>query len=304
MTPEECFRIIEEAHALGVAKIAFSGGEPLIWPHILSAVELSSRMNIEATVYSTGNVDNQVEIISSLSEAGLKRVVFCLFASSEMLHDRITRKKGSYNQTISAIECCKKVGIIPELHFVATARNYKQLPEICNIAQAYGIVGISILRFVPQGRGKLLDKAILSKDQSKELISTIEHLRSAGFIIRTGSPMNVFHINNNPNCLAGVDRLIIAPNLRVYPCDAFKQIQAEEIVKTNKDSIICKDVSLSKCWSDSPYLNEVRDVLTSEPIGRCSSCIKIKTCNTGCLAQKYLINGSIDRGPDPACIFN
>jgi radical SAM protein with 4Fe4S-binding SPASM domain len=229
--------------------------------------------------------------------------VFCLFASSELLHDRITRKKDSFNQTISAIAYCKKVGITPELHFVATARNYTQLPDICSIAQSYGVAGISILRFVPQGRGKLLDKAILSKKQNKDLISTIEHLRRVGFTIRTGSPMNVFHINTNPTCFAGVDRLIVAPNFRIYPCDAFKQIQAEEIVNTTKDSIICNNATLSKCWSDSPYLNEVRNVLESEPVGRCNSCIEINTCNTGCLAQKYLVRGVIDKGPDPACIF-
>jgi len=303
MEPDLCFQVIEDARQLGVSKLAFSGGEPLLWPHIVSAVKFAAECDIETTVYSTGNAHRQREIITDLWTVGLKRMIFCLFASSELLHERITRKRESYKQTLSAIAICREVGIVPELHFVATARNYQQLPDICEIAATNGIAGISILRFVPQGRGKLLTNGTLSKTQSIELVAMIESLRNQGHTIRTGSPMNVFHINDNPSCFAAIDRMIIAPDSRVYPCDAFKQIQAEEVVGTDSGSVI-GNVSLRECWIDSPYLSAVRGILDTEPVGNCRTCKRIGTCNTGCLAQKYLAYGKLERCPDPACIMN
>jgi len=64
------------------------------------------------------------------------------------------------------------------------------------------------------------------------------------------------------------------------------------------------NVSLRECWIDSPYLSAVRGILDTEPVGNCRTCKRIGTCNTGCLAQKYLAYGKLERCPDPACIMN
>ena len=68
------------------------------------------------------------------------------------------------------------------------------------------------------------------RPQNRQLKHTIENLRRNGIEIRTGSPYNFLLLNPEPKCTAGIDRLIVGPNLRVYPCDAFKQIEVEEIV--------------------------------------------------------------------------
>jgi len=62
---------------------------------------------------------------------------------------------------------------------------------------------------------------------------------------------------------AAIDRLIIGPDPRLYPCDAFKQIGAEELVKTEEWSCLAGR-SLPDCWRKSPYLEAVRTYLTTD----------------------------------------
>ena len=139
--------------------------------------------------------------------------------------------------------------------------------------------------------------------QNFELKRIIESLRKKGYIIRTGSPFNFLLLNNQPACCSGINRLIIGPDLSIFPCDAFKQIKAEEIVHTIEFSSL-ESYSLKECWDKSPYLGVIRNYLTTDFSEPCKSCINIKKCLSGCLAQKFITYGDLKKIPDPFCIFN
>lgn len=301
MSKDDCVRLINEAYSMGARIIAFSGGEPLVWEGIYDAVREANLLGFETAIYTAGNVTEQAQVFKQLRRVGLNRVIFSLYAATEALHEQITRTRGSFGKTLSAIKHSEAHGLSTELHFVATASNYDQLPNICELAKQIKIESISVLRLVPQGRGQLMKNALLTKKQNIEFVKSIRALRGNGFNIRTGSPMNVFHLNDNPMCYAGIDRLIISPDLKIYPCDAFKQISAEDVVGKFENSSISMN-TLNECWTLSPYLYKVRNALKSAPINECSRCGKIETCNTGCLAQKFFAYGELGRGPDPACL--
>ena len=69
-----------------------------------------------------------------------------------------------------------------------------------------------------------------------------------------GSPFNYLLLDDSPHCFSGIDRLIVGPDQRVFPCDAFKQVQAEELVGTNDLSVLSATCSLAQCWDNSPFL--------------------------------------------------
>lgn len=297
-----CFQIISEAKEIGVEQIAFSGGEPLIWPGIIEAVKLSVQNGYKTCIYTSGHHDQYTKIFSDLSGAGLNRAVFSLYSYDAVTHNRITRKEKSFDKTIASMRFVLSLGIEPEVHFVALASNYIQLPKIVEFVASLGIKKVSVLRFVPQGRGVLIkNKDVLSLSQNLDLRKIIEMLRAKGYEIRTGSPFNVLYLNNPPKCMAAQDRLIVAPDLKIYPCDAFKQISAEDIV--GKDEFSALDLkSLADCWQNSLYLNTVRSAILSPPKSPCNKCSAYSKCGSGCLAQKYIYHKSLDKKPDPACL--
>ena len=303
MTPKDCLRIIGEAAQMGVSRIAFSGGEPLLWKSLAKAIYLASSSGMQVSVYTSGNVPDIAGEVDSVARSGAQACIFSIFGVSAAVHERVTRIKGSHQGTRSAIAAATERGLRTELHFVPLACNFGELEETVVAARAWGVSRISILRFVPQGRGTLIRSYLLNRLQNLQLKQTIERLRSQGFDVRTGSPYNFLMLNDQPRCSSGLDRLIIGPDLRIYPCDAFKQIRAEEIVGDLRHSTL-KDSSLEVCWNDSPFLKAVRDHLATPPVEPCSSCSAWDKCLSGCLAQKVTEHGDLQKRPDPMCLMS
>jgi radical SAM protein with 4Fe4S-binding SPASM domain len=301
MSREKCFSIINEAIGMGVKDISISGGEPLVYPYIVELVKLINSYNIHVSLYTCGNVLNKAEIFKSLKQAGLDRVIFSLYSNDDKEHDRITRTPGSFIQTLSAISEAN-INLIPtELHFVAMKNNYHKLSAVINLAQSCGISRVSVLRFVPQGRGALLDNQVLGRVDNLNLRRTIIQLRNSGFDIRTGSPWNVLRVNEHPECNSGINRIIVSPDMKIFPCDAFKQIFADEVTGTIEYSDL-NYYSLSDCWNYSPYLQLVRKSIKQKLNAICSSCMNLQQCESGCLAQKVIKYGSFVSRPDPDCL--
>lgn len=302
MSLEKCKSIIRQASEMGVVDIAFSGGEPLTWKGLPECVALCNELGIKSTIYTSGNCTSANDIFKELANVGLQRAVFSVYSPYEQEHNQITRREESFKNTINAILLCNSLGIKTEIHFVAMATNYQKLYEIINLAKRYQVDTVSVLRFVPQGRGRMLKhRGTLSKKENIALIKMIKDIKAQGFNIRTGSPFNVLLINDNPKCMAAKDRLIIAPDLRVYPCDAFKQIKAEQLVEV-QHACSLENNSLLKCWEESTYLNTVRKFLEQEPNETCKLCSQYNKCLSGCLAQKYLENETLESRQDPACL--
>jgi radical SAM protein with 4Fe4S-binding SPASM domain len=179
--------------------------------------------------------------------------------------------------------------------------NYRELMDIVPLGQKYGASAVSVLRLVPQGRAALLRTRSLNRVQNLELHRIIVELRNKGFNVRVGSPYNFLMINDNPGCWAAIDRLIVGPDMKIYPCDAFKQIDAEELVRTSVWSNLEK-ATLEECWQNSPYLNAIREFLTTDFMDPCDSCQFLNSCQSGCLAQKTIIEGCLTKKPDPDCL--
>ena len=302
ISKSNCFSIITQAAKMGVEKIAFSGGEPLVWDGIEEAIKLCNDNNIEASIYTSGNCVDIDDKFKVLAASHLKKAIFSIYSPDESEHIRITRKYDSFKNTLNAIAACRKNGIIPEIHFVALASNYEQLSGVVALAKSNGVETVSVLRFVPQGRGNLIkDIDTLSSEQNKDLIKIIKEIRESGFDVRTGSPFNVLLLNKDPKCMAGRDRMIIAPDLSIYPCDAFKQIQAIQI-KTPVVASSLEKANLEECWKNSSYLNAVREAIVASAKAPCDSCPMYANCLSGCLAQRFLKYNTLDSRRDPACL--
>jgi radical SAM protein with 4Fe4S-binding SPASM domain len=292
---------VSEAADLGVKKLAFSGGEPLIWPAIDDAVSHAAKLGMEVSIYTSGNVDAPEKSLQSLAARGCNRFVFSVFGASASTHERVTRIRGSFQKTLAAIAVVRGLRAEAEIHFVPFAESFQELAELAELGKRNDVSQISVLRFVPQGRGQLFQQHSLSQLHNLQLKKIIERLRETGFAIRTGSPHNVLLLNNQPECCSGIDRLIIGPELDIYPCDAFKQVQAEEAVGTADYSGLDR-FSLRDCWQKSPFLRIVREYLTTPFGAPCVSCTVLTQCLSGCLAQKVIAHGDFDKRPDPACL--
>jgi MoaA/NifB/PqqE/SkfB family radical SAM enzyme len=195
MPVEKCIEIIKDAVSVGVNEVTFSGGEPLVWSGILDVVRYSKQYGLKVNIYTSGNFDNMEDLMSGFANVGVDSMIFSIYSDIEKEHSRVTRKANSFSNTMKAIRLAQSYSIHTEIHFVALASLYKNLPNIAELAKENGVQRISILRFVPQGRGTLISNHdTLSKTQNLELKNIIDNLRKKDFDIRTGSPFNVLFL--------------------------------------------------------------------------------------------------------------
>lgn len=299
--------ILEDAVHLGAEEVTFSGGEPLLWKPLIEVVKYARGLNLRPTIYSTGI--NQVEIQESnsktakeLKNAGLHKVVFSIYGSQEKSHELITRVHGSFLKTVEAIQFFVGTDIFSEVHFVPLKHNFMELGNVCKLAEELGVRKVSLLRFVPHGRGTLVKEfEHLGHKETLELKKSVEEVRNryrSRLTVRLGSPYNILLLEEHIDCNAAMDRLIISPNGKVYPCDAFK---GYDDINDKYGSII--NYRLPEVWKKSVYLGTVRKYLTTEFPEPCRSCQELQRCKSGCLAQKVLLNGDFRKDKDPDCLL-
>jgi radical SAM protein with 4Fe4S-binding SPASM domain len=297
---EDCLRIIAEAAEIGAKDVAFSGGEPLLISFLEGAVEKATNIGLKVAVYTSGNVPQVKEKIRGLERARVDRLIFSMHGASAESYESVTRVNGSFESLVNSMKFAGDEGINIEVHFVPLAMNYRELTEVVKLASKLGAACTSVLRFVPHGRGKMDIRNRLNHVQNAELREIISHLRADGYNVRTGSPYSFMGLSDRSICGAGRDRLVVRPDLAIVPCDAFKNLDAQDLVGTDKFSRLDR-WSLVKCWNYSPYLRLLRTMKRDAHQGPCTDCVILPRCGTGCPAQKYLAYRMLSGVADPDC---
>ena len=118
MTREQALDFCRQIAELDIPYMAISGGEPLVWPHINKFVKACNKKGIKISIYSSGNVDTFRPLIKGIKKIGLNRIIFSIFAADSEAHEQITRVRGSFNKTISAVKDSLSESIETEFHFV------------------------------------------------------------------------------------------------------------------------------------------------------------------------------------------
>ncbi len=308
LTLETVERILNEFKELGGKKLTISGGEPLLHSHLEQILKFSKYLEFEIVLYSTGILlknkiptKANIEIFSHLKKY-INKIIFSIYGDNSRIHDSITNVQGSYNLTWKSIKNSIELKIETEVHFVPTPLNFKSIPSVIKKVNSEGIKRISLLRFVPQGRGELhKDEMTFNRQQLIELKRIIKECRAniENIEIRTGSPFNILLPEKITPCMAGINQLFITSDGNIFPCDAFKQHTFVNIKLSN-----IKKNSLREIWLSSPFLLKTREALHTPLNLKCAKCESLDVCQSGCLAQKVMSSLSFIQQPDPDCLLN
>lgn len=304
MTLNQFKDIAYQAWEYGFKSLAISGGEPLLWEPLFPALEYVKLLPLSVTLYTSGNPKMDAGMLSVLKLFGVQWIIFSVHGALGETHDAITQVPGSFATTQVSIENAVKAGFEVELHFVPVRSNFKETMLVLKMADGLGVKKVSLLRFVPHGRGTKFDEA-LTPGEYEELRQILTQAWCGGFgndKPRLGAPFNFLlcHPGDAQCCTPGVGKATIGPDLRVFPCDAFKHIAPRQIGLSEEPhpSLAWKDL----CWClHSPYFEEVSHMMCGARSGACSDCNALSKCGGGCMAQKILA-GLRASDLDPACI--
>jgi len=153
-------QLIDEAIRLGAKKISFGGGEPTASKSFVPAVAraVTSGVSVEVFTCGLGIFRGQLqglksEIVNACKDLHGVKFIFSFHGASEDVHDYVTQTPNSFKLLVASLEKCLSAGIDCEMNFVPMRVNVHEFRDLVDLAERFGIRRLSILRFVPQGRG-------------------------------------------------------------------------------------------------------------------------------------------------------
>lgn len=147
---ELAVRTIREAKFIGIKKVHFSGGEPLLYSHINQILAETADGGLQVEVFTNGTVLTS-EIISQLGAIGA--TVFVSLDGPKPFHDPFRGKEGCFDDTVSNVARLIEKNVNVNLVTTVTKENFQWIDWCINWA---GDHGIKMLQFQPlelSGRG-------------------------------------------------------------------------------------------------------------------------------------------------------
>lgn len=173
------------------------------------------------------------DLLYKLKNIGLDKIVFDYQGYEEETDCFLMGRNNSARESLlDSLLNAAIVGMNVDVHFVPMKVNYKEIPDILEILEIAKIENISILNFLPQGRGYQNKEILeLSSDEKKEFFKILDECRNNySGNIRIGIPLQG---DTTHKCNAGLEKLDIKFDGSVLPCPAFKEITPEECKKFN-----------------------------------------------------------------------
>lgn len=237
LAPAKQLGLIDEAADLGASQISFGGGEPTSAKGFVEAVEHAIDLGLSAEVFTCGITATGPQLIgypesflARLSSLPKLKFIFSLHGPDAATHDGMTMLPGSFQCMLASLRACQDAGIACEANFVPVKPNYRLFSDVLSVIEVLDLGKVSVLRFVPQGRGERNSSAlVLTEEQERDFVSELLSLRQTRSIdIRTGSPFNGVIQGNAVPCRAGSSKLVVQADGNVLPCEVYKHSERSD----------------------------------------------------------------------------
>lgn len=173
------------------------------------------------------------EKFETLKKLGIDKIVFD-YQAYEAETDRMLmgRDENSRQALLTSMMYASLANIECAVHFIPMKPNYKEIGDILELLEIAKIKNISILNFVPQGRGRKNSNNLqLTENELHNFFSILyNHEKNYSGSIRIGIP---FQKENTHKCNAGIEKLDIKFDGTILPCPAFKELTEKECKEYN-----------------------------------------------------------------------
>ena len=142
-TTEQIKYELEDAYKKGSREVVFTGGEFTLRKDVFDIVRFAKELGyIVIQAQTSGRMFASMDFCKKIIIAGMNEFSPALHGHTAKLHDFLTRRKGSFRQTVLGIHNMRKLtkGRIRILtNTVINKYNYKFLPQIANLLVKLGV---------------------------------------------------------------------------------------------------------------------------------------------------------------------
>ncbi len=290
-------KVIDEAAALGVLHIHFTGGEPLARRNITALVAAAARAGLYTNLITSG-VQLSDTMMGELSEAGIDHIQLSLQDVEAKAADASGGYDGGHARKLAAATRIVGAGVPLTLNFVVHRGNVDRVAAMIELGASLGAARIEIAHTQYYGWG-LLNRAGLmpSRGQLDSATSAVTAARERfkGRIVIDYVAPDYFAARPKA-CMGGWGRqaLNVSPDGKALPCHAALTLPGFDFPSV-------RDHSLAEIWNGSEAFARYRGTAWApEP---CRSCDRLEIDWGGCRCQAFALAG--DAGAtDPVCALS
>ncbi|MDO5569371.1 MAG: radical SAM protein [bacterium] len=165
-------------------------------------------------------ITNNPKILTKLQDAGVNMIAMSYHFG---IHDKVSDVKQCLIE--NNIKLIQKKGMNVELMCTITQKNYNLVLDICEKALKLNVHKLRFINYLKTGNAlTITDNNVLTDEQKKEFFRQLTIARNIyakeDLLIKRCGTFGKDFSNSKCNfiCPAGQDEIVIAPNLKVYPC--------------------------------------------------------------------------------------
>ena len=103
LTLDDYKRLIDELVELGIPEVTVTGGDPFSYPHCWDILDYLHERNLAVNLFTNAQVLNTSEKIRRIARLGLRQLSVSIYSTDAEVHDQITRRHGSWEQSMKAL---------------------------------------------------------------------------------------------------------------------------------------------------------------------------------------------------------
>ncbi len=266
LTKDQIEDVLQQAVKMGIPKVDYFGGEPLLRKDIVDLVKIGARKGLYMSITTNGWLLTQ-DMAKKLKKAGISCMNISIDSTSKEEHDRLRVLPGLYKRAVDAIRYCHKERISCVVstyvtrdrivNFGVGELDNSDLTKILSLSRELKASGVRVLFPIISGEWVSEDKKEFTQEEVRRVIDGIDS--SFAFIEGAYSVKNGRKI-----CQSLQGKMFnISPYGEVQLCIAFtdvfgnvKDASLKDLLKgmythptyiRNKDSYCCSTTGLKRC---------------------------------------------------------
>jgi len=223
MDTHEIYQMIDEFSTLGIRRIGFTGGEPLLREDIGSIISHAHKKGITTTLFSNGMlVPRKIDALNYLD------LLLLSLDGPPQIHNSIRGMSGSFEHVLSAIGSAHEAKLPVWINAVITKYNVDQLPFLVDFAMGnhVKVMFMPVFNHTLSAKKDTIDDLSADEKSFKMAIHSLIARKKRGAPIVNSMSYFQYIIKNWPDfnrlqCRAGLNFCAVDPHGMVYPCHFF-----------------------------------------------------------------------------------
>jgi pyrroloquinoline quinone biosynthesis protein E len=290
-------RVLDEAAAMGVLHVHFTGGEPMARRDLATLVGAASRAGLYINLITSG-VTLGDDALARLVEAGIDHIQLSFQDAVAASADDIGGYRGGHERKLAAAARIVAAGLPLTANFVVHRGNLDRVDQMLALGADLGASRIEIAHVQYHGWA-LLNRAALMPTLAQFERATAEveaaRARLKGRVVIDYVAPDYFATRPKA-CMGGWGRRIlnVSPNGLAMPCHA-----AASLPGVGLPSVV--ELSLAEIWQDAEIFQLYRAPAFAPE--SCRGCDRLEIDWGGCRCQAFALTGDAARA-DPVCALS